>query len=446
MKQLFVFHLLIGIVKSFRIIDCWNLNLEKVTFRIMPIEKRYILPPQYQSRNIGFDEWFQLLTLGLAPFVLHLATGVPEPTVLGADEPPGWWDRLPLFNPISILWRYFAVADRRIRAKYWDKRDVAASNAAFWDARTMRWDGSDELLVPSRTWITREPTSSHVSLLSASALSTLGLTMQSIQVIVSLAKEYSSSHEALSMVFSSFASFSLFRLVAACWLSNDYGFTTGPKLRNESLPVARSQWRLVGSMNKLDAYSALVEGTLAVAGEPIPGSRLHATISWRGRVSRITMGILLLASFGYGLWSIGWGILWRQEDAVTATEALVRIFYGFIAVGTLSIFGYYLVLGQNRSTILPCIQEPWYKWYTHRAFDGLGCRSCCDFGIGDPFLPGHAAEYLQDVSLLEHRTLLDYWLCNRTANRDEKAPARCTRSRAASTKGWIGAECYCSVS
>lgn len=254
------------------------------------VEKRYVLPLQYQSQSIGFDEWFQLLTLGLAPLILHLAAGVPEPTVLGADEPPGWWDRLPLFNPISILWRYFAVADRRIRAKYWDKRDMAASNAAFWDARNMRWDGSDELLVPSRRWITREPASSHVSLVSASALATLGLTMQSIQAIVSLAKDSRGAHETLNMVFSSFATFSLFRLVAAYWLSNDYGFTTGPKLRHEWLPVAHSQWRLMGSMNELDAYSALLEGGPAGAGEPSPGSRLHTTSSWRGRASRIAMG------------------------------------------------------------------------------------------------------------------------------------------------------------
>ena len=329
------------------------------------VEKRYILPLQYQSQSIGFDEWFQLFTLGLAPVVLHLASGVPEPTVLGAGEPPGWWDRLPLFNPISILWRYFAVADRRIRAKCWDKRDMAASNAAFWDARNMRWDGGDELLVPSRRWITREPAGSHVSLMSASVLATLGLTMQSIQVIVSWTKDSKSAHDTLNMVFSSFASFSLFRLVAAYWLSDDYGFkTTGLKLRHESLSVAHSQWRLMGSISELDAYSALLEGGLAGAGEPSPGSRLHTTSSWRGRASRIAMGFLLLGSFGYGLSAIGPGIIWHQEDAVTATEALVRVFYGFIAAGAFSIFGYYIVLGQNRSTILPCIQEPWYKWYT----------------------------------------------------------------------------------
>lgn len=188
--------------------------------------------------------------------------------------------------------------------------------------------------------------------------------MQGIQAIVSLAKGANSSHETLNMVFSSFALFSLFRLVAAYWLSNDYGFTTGPKLRHESLPVAHSQWQLIiGSMNKLDAYSELLEGGHEGAGEPSPGSRLHTTSSWRGRASRIAMGLLLLGLFGFGLSAIGPGIIWHQEDAVTATEALVRIFYSCIAAGSLGIFGFYIVLGKNRSTILPCIQEPWYKWY-----------------------------------------------------------------------------------
>lgn len=188
-----------------------NSNEGRITVSEM-MEKRYILPVRYQSQEIDLDRWFQLFTLCLAPLIFHLATGIPEPTVL-RGSPPTSWDHFSHCNPVSILWRYHAIADRHLRAKAWDRSDLAATNAAFWDGQSRRWNGSEVILVHSRSWIAREPASSHVALISASALSTLGLAMQGIQSVVSIA---TGAPEALSMAFSYFALFGLFRLVAAC--------------------------------------------------------------------------------------------------------------------------------------------------------------------------------------------------------------------------------------
>ena len=60
---------------------------------------------------------------------------------------------------------------------------MAACNALFWDAEQKRWDGSEEIMVRSRAWITKIPEKPHVRLLSASFLNTMVLTFQGIQVM-----------------------------------------------------------------------------------------------------------------------------------------------------------------------------------------------------------------------------------------------------------------------
>ena len=101
-----------------------------------PIEKREFVPFQHQSQSFSFNEWVLLFTLCFAPLAMHVITGAPEPSVLEGKDPT-WMDKLPLFNPISIMWRYHAIADRRLRANTWTNRDMAATNAAFW--KDQKW-------------------------------------------------------------------------------------------------------------------------------------------------------------------------------------------------------------------------------------------------------------------------------------------------------------------
>jgi hypothetical protein len=74
----------------------------------------------YQSQGIAFTQWIELFTVCLAPLIAHVAAGAPTPTVLKKlrSTSPHWTSRLTHFNPISIIWRYNAIADRRVRARY----------------------------------------------------------------------------------------------------------------------------------------------------------------------------------------------------------------------------------------------------------------------------------------------------------------------------------------
>ena len=321
-------------------------------------ERRFVLPLQYQSQGFDFDQWFQLFTLCLAPLVLHLATGIPEPTILYGDG-PGWWDRLPLFSPVSIVWRYLAIADRRCRAKSWDECDMAASNAAFWIRR--KWNGSEALLSTSRSWITRKPASTRVHLLSASALSTIGLTAQGVNAVVYVSK---GSPEALNMAFYYFALLSLVRMSSAAWLTNDYAFCYSEAPKDEKVsprPVANhlpshSQWLMMElPTNSSGTRQENKEGQ----------QRFAETNSLSGRTFRVFWMLITITMFSFSTLGIGRHIFWStQNRAVTVTAVIERFFAWMIAAGWMGTHGFYVIQGQNTSTLLPCLQHTWYKVYT----------------------------------------------------------------------------------
>ena len=130
-----------------------------------------------QSQHILFQNWFDYITLCFAPLIAHIVGGVSSPISIPSDsKPPSWSACLPHYNPISVVWRWYAIADRRFRAYNWDAADMAACNAVFWDSEKARWDGSEEVMLRSRAWLIKVPEQTHVSLLSASGLTTAVLT------------------------------------------------------------------------------------------------------------------------------------------------------------------------------------------------------------------------------------------------------------------------------
>lgn len=52
--------------------------------------------------------------------MVHIIVGVPEPVYLQRALPK-WHDIIGFYNPTTILWRYFSLVDRRIRAKQWKR-------------------------------------------------------------------------------------------------------------------------------------------------------------------------------------------------------------------------------------------------------------------------------------------------------------------------------------
>jgi hypothetical protein len=105
---------------------------------------------------------------------------------------------------------------------------MAACNAVFWDAERKRWDGSEEIMVRSRAWITKMPAKPHVQLLSASSFTTLVQTEQGAQIMFYVINGYiaGSKHILLGLpgVFAGLQLLGLIRMFAGLWLSSDYSY------------------------------------------------------------------------------------------------------------------------------------------------------------------------------------------------------------------------------
>jgi hypothetical protein len=204
----------------------------------------------YQSQEIAFTQWIELFTVCLAPLISHVAAGAPTPTVLKKfkSQSPHWTSRLTHFNPISIIWRYNAIAYRRVRARHWDEQDMAACNAIFWDGEKLRWDGSEEIMIRSRRWITKIPNESHVPIVSGSTLITLVSTLQGAQAIALilgvLIPKLTRLQDRLPYLFVPLGVLSLLRLSAAPWLTSEFGYLNCEETAGEIIPAEKKPGRL----------------------------------------------------------------------------------------------------------------------------------------------------------------------------------------------------------
>ncbi|KAH7012695.1 uncharacterized protein B0I36DRAFT_340135 [Microdochium trichocladiopsis] len=225
-----------------------------------------------QQQNIPFSEWITLFTVSLAPLIAHIAAGTPHPSILSSQycQRPSWHDSMCLYNPTSILWRYAAIADRRIRARDWGVADMAASNALFWTGTPVRcandadeagmayghvdhvtpgrkepsrrrqstttvggWNGTEAMITASIPYCTALPLHAHAELLSWETVKTAIITLQGVQALYVLAGGLGRNVEgtntglqdAVDNAFFPFTLIGLFRLTAAYWLtSSGFGY------------------------------------------------------------------------------------------------------------------------------------------------------------------------------------------------------------------------------
>ncbi|KAH0565443.1 hypothetical protein GP486_001160 [Trichoglossum hirsutum] len=317
-----------------------------------------VVPLSVRTNISGISDWINVLTLCLAPLASHIVFGLAEPVVLAGKHPP-WTERLPLFNPVSIIWRYFAITDRRIRAKCWDRADMAACNAAFWDGE--RWDGSEEVMVASRRLLTKLPTRSHVLIVSGSTIATLTMALQGVQaitMIVNGATLLVGSHiDGLPALFSFLAIMGFSRLGPALWLSNEYGYTDGGEPGKQS-PM--------GTHGYLPVVDDTDREPSEVTREMI-SKRLHPVLHWRGILFRAIGFLTALVTIGLSIMSMLRGIVWQfpgdpDNRPLSVSSILMTAMYLPLVLGTLIIHTAYIASG---STVLPCVQSLWYKLYTY---------------------------------------------------------------------------------
>ena len=184
-----------------------------------------------QSQNINFETWMAWITLCLTPLVVHIFAGAPEPiNMLGEKSKAPWYDRICHLNPTSIFWRYYTITIRGFSTTHWQPEDMAATNAIFWTGK--KWNGSEDIMIKSRQFITRSPPGTRIPWMSTSAIKTLLVTLQGVQAIYGLARGLRLGGYALKVAFPNIflplAVAGLYRLPASPYL-------TGANMRESEL-------------------------------------------------------------------------------------------------------------------------------------------------------------------------------------------------------------------
>lgn len=186
-----------------------------------------IFPLEYQSGQVSLPGWTTLITLCFPPLIAHIVAGAPQPSYPRRRE-PRWHDRLCNYNPISIMWRYFAITDKRIWARGWTTADVAAANAFFWAMQ-------DEAVAErSRSFCTRLLHRSRTDVLSWNMIKTVIVGLQAAQAAYDFsASLYGTSNSiyqiAYNNVFLPIGFPGFYRLCAAFWLTDEFVFGDRPE-------------------------------------------------------------------------------------------------------------------------------------------------------------------------------------------------------------------------
>jgi hypothetical protein len=130
--------------------------------------------------NIDIECWLKLITLCLAPLIVHVVASVFIPTLLHKEE-LRWHNVLTHYNPASILWRYFAIFDRRLRHKKWSPENMAAANAILWTERG--WDGSESMITDPGLELVRVPNHIRIRFFSATCAKTVTIIFQGVEAL-----------------------------------------------------------------------------------------------------------------------------------------------------------------------------------------------------------------------------------------------------------------------
>ena len=295
------------------------------------------------SSSISFTTWYSLLTLCFAPLLAHVTVGAPEPTILGSTR-PRWHDRALLYNPTSIIWRYFGIVDRRLRSDRGcgTTHRAAASNALFWTQNG--WDGSKHMITSSQRFTIHLPEKARVRLLSKSSLKSFVVTAQGVQALYVLVADLVSAGAdesyilAIDSLFVLLAAMGLIRLLAALWLLEEFKYSYDQAKYERGAQIQNR------------------------AGSEVL-SDLKYTDTWPSRVFRLFIFVSLLLAFIMRLFNLG---LWRGYTSyrLTVTLLLANLYYMFWLAGTAFIFAFYFLRGRIDSTIIPCILSAWYKIYS----------------------------------------------------------------------------------
>ncbi|CAG8980512.1 hypothetical protein HYALB_00013744 [Hymenoscyphus albidus] len=308
------------------------------------------------SESISASDWLTLITLCFAPLVVHIISGIPHP-VYFQKSLPSWHDKLGFYNPTTIIWRYYALPDRRIRCKNWNSFHMAASNVRFWTEKG--WDGSEEMMERSQRLCVRVAETPRMTLMSRSCAETLVVMLQGVQSLVELNSGFSGGWmPSLATLFYPLAVLGLLRLPAAYWISDEGYFAEYETQIGESIlenaggyelhKLCSTPWPFRAT-NKYPTYSSFPKR------------------NWRGWLIQAIFLSLLSFSSALSIWAVS---PWFLSDGIgsdvilTTTTYVEACFYTFTTTTMTVIVGFYSFQKKSSTVILPCVQSLWYKIYT----------------------------------------------------------------------------------
>ncbi|KAI1370547.1 hypothetical protein F4677DRAFT_457788 [Hypoxylon crocopeplum] len=323
--------------------------------------KAHFYPLALQSQGIAFEEWISLFTLCLAPLIAHIASGAPRPSYISRNR-PRWHDRLCHFNPTSILFRYAAITDRRIRAVNWDILTMAASNALFWTDEG--WNSSEDMISGALAYCTHLPEHPRVEFVSWEMGKTIIITLQGAQplhCLISILIGNMSVNPNMGMdgIFPSLALLGLLRLCAALWLTDDFVYTTSRSSQTMSIGMARAHTVTIeANASRKASFDSLLEPEFAMNAPP--ELQFRPLSYWPSRVFRTMYFLAILA---LAILCAMYLVPWSNNAMYTTTSLLVGMLNIAFLATSIVLYGYYSLRGTT-STIIPCISSGWYKVYT----------------------------------------------------------------------------------
>lgn len=284
-----------------------------------------------------------------------------------------------LYNPTSILWRYWAIMDRCLRTRSWGPIDMACANTIFWTEH--RFDGSEDRARTSRALCTVAPAHKRMRVLSVASATTLVITLQGAgfvySFVTSLLGDSNWANElAVDAIFSPLAFLGLLRLAAALWLNDDFRFSvdvvdTHDPLGAPILPAAVSKtqknMKHRAGPDSIRLLPITETSTCTYpssrAARPSP-STFEPISKWYSRLLRFIYVIPILC-----LWGTLISMIAPRSDGIqilTATDMVLIIFYLLFLGVSVLILAYYFIVRERlcTTTVLPCIGRTWYKIYT----------------------------------------------------------------------------------
>lgn len=332
--------------------------------------------------------------------IVHIVAGAPRPSYL-CHSRPKWHDTICILNPTSILWRYLAITDRRIRSRAWTTVEVAASNAVFWTPAG--WDGTEAMVANSLPYATRLPEVPRVHLFSVEMGKTVVTVLQGIQAFTSLLGLFThegdyTTMDAVSGLFIPIALCGLLRLFPARWLTDDFYYTVGrddrvppaypgmlePWMRTDTaypggapqhyaqrdamypgMPERRPQRDRRHSVDSLiehpigDVMSPTHDGRSSLR-EPLSVGRM-----WLSGLFKIFFMVPFLCAWTLAfLFITPWISTVNTPGVWSLSSYMLGLFYMFVLTPSIAIYTFYFFKGETTTTIIPCISSRWYKTYS----------------------------------------------------------------------------------